>query len=105
MCRLFRRLERRRPVKLHGDQPVDRAYFALLCQFHVTVAELGVLGVRVRHPGEGRIDFPARRNGRPVVLCWKVGQCRVGWWRESNAIHAEPRPVDEDGRWEAGDVC
>ena len=92
MCRLFRRLERRRPVKLHGDQPV-------------TVPELGVLGVRVRHPGEGRIDFPARRNGRPVVLCWKVGQCRVGWWRESSATHAEPHPVDEDGRWEAGDVC
>ncbi len=99
LFRLFRVMERRGPDLGGSDRPVDRGYFLMLLKL---ISEMGALheaGVRV-DPRNGMLDFPARREGRDVLLCWKTGEPRLEHWHELDP-EAEGRfPVDDDGPWE-----
>jgi hypothetical protein len=45
------------------------------------VAELDRMGILLRDPGRGLVDFPARApSGRPYWLCWLDGEPTVEWW-------------------------
>ena len=45
------------------------------------VAELDGMGILLRDPGRGLVDFPARASsGRPYWLCWLDGEPSVEWW-------------------------
>jgi hypothetical protein len=46
------------------------------------VARLVELSITLRDIETGLIDFPALVNGRPVWLCWRLGEDRVEWWHE-----------------------
>jgi hypothetical protein len=58
------------------------------------VAELGSLGIEVKDYAQGLIDFPAEREGRPVYLCWRLGEPAVQFWHEVDAGFAGRRPLD-----------
>jgi hypothetical protein len=47
--------------------------------------ELSELGVELKDYFTGLVDFPARMNGRPVYLCWRLGEPEVGHWHELEA--------------------
>ena len=49
------------------------------------VRELGQLGVELKDYFTGLIDFPSLRNGRPVYLCWRMGEAEVAYWHELEA--------------------
>ena len=98
--RLWRELEQRRPPQIRGDQPVDPVYFAGLSRLREILARLQEAGVRVRDPRSARIEFPARRLGRPVWLCWHPDQPTVGSWCDPGD-GSPPRPIDEDGPWDS----
>ncbi len=100
MCRLVRCLEAIRPPAIRPDQLVDRDYFFLVHRLRATLDELERSGVRVSDLRRGLVDFPARRAGREVLLCWRVGEARLAFWHEPDAGYAGRRPVDEDGPWE-----
>ncbi len=44
------------------------------------IDELQVLGVEFKDPLLGLVDFPAKRNGKEVCLCWKLGEPSVDYW-------------------------
>jgi len=44
------------------------------------VGELEDLGVTVRDLDLGLIDFPAKRYGERVFLCWRFGEPDVAYW-------------------------
>lgn len=44
------------------------------------VASLNSLGIQLKGPLEGLIDFPSYRNGELIELCWKLGEERVEHW-------------------------
>ena len=39
------------------------------------------------------VDFPALANGRPIWLCWKLGEDDIAWWHELEAGVAGRRPL------------
>ena len=41
---------------------------------------LDEMGVVLKHPVEGLVDFYSYRNGELVELCWKLGEDRVAHW-------------------------
>ena len=84
----------------HADQRVDPVYFALLSQLQSQLTAILESGVQVKDLRAGLLDFPARRDGRQVLLCWKVGEDALGFWHETGAGFDGRRPVDEDGPWE-----
>jgi hypothetical protein len=47
--------------------------------------ELQQLGVELKDYFMGLIDFPSLMNGRPVYLCWRLGEAEVSHWHELGA--------------------
>jgi hypothetical protein len=44
------------------------------------VEALTEMGVILRDPEKGLVDFPTRIEGREVFLCWQLGEDRVAYW-------------------------
>ena len=44
------------------------------------VARIHELGGLVKDLDAGLVDFPARREGVEVLLCWRLGEDEVGYW-------------------------
>jgi hypothetical protein len=49
------------------------------------VEELSALGVEPKNGPDGLVDFPATLDGRPIYLCWKLGEAEVLHWHEVDA--------------------
>jgi len=45
-----------------------------------TIDELNGMGIQLKGPLEGLIDFPSYRDGELIELCWKLGEERVEHW-------------------------
>ena len=58
------------------------------------IAEIRELGVEMKGIDTGLVDFPAELDGRPVLLCWQLGEESVQYWHEENAGFAGRQPVD-----------
>jgi hypothetical protein len=56
----------------------------------VWLAERGIL---LRDPETGLIDFPSRRDGRRVFLCWRLGEDRVAWFHDEQTGFSGRRPL------------
>ena len=57
------------------------------------VEELRELGVEPKGAVEGLVDFPAQLDGRPIYLCWKLGEPEVLYWHEIDAGFAGRQPL------------
>jgi hypothetical protein len=44
------------------------------------MSQLQELGIVLRDPTIGLIDFFHQREGETVFLCWKLGEKKVEWW-------------------------
>jgi hypothetical protein len=44
------------------------------------VASLNGMGIQLKGPLEGLIDFPSYRDGELIELCWKIGEEKVAHW-------------------------
>ena len=38
------------------------------------------LGVILRDPETGLVDFASERGGEQIYLCWRLGEERIGFW-------------------------
>ena len=103
MSLLYCAMERRRPRVGAGDRPVDPDYFFMARRLTAAMDRLREAGVRIEDPRSGSIGFPARRAGRMVVLCWRVGEPNLGYWHEIEGGLVRRHPVDDDGPWEGND--
>lgn len=59
------------------------------------VDELEALGIELKDPDIGLIDFVGHHQDRDVCLCWKLGEERVDHWHELDAGFAGRKPVSE----------
>ena len=100
--RLYRRLEQQQPSRILPEQPVDPGYFTLVARLHRALAAIRRRGVLIEDLRSGSLGFPARRAGRAVLLCWQVGEERLGFWRDPAPGVVGRHPVDEDGPWDLG---
>jgi hypothetical protein len=57
------------------------------------VAELTELGVEMKGLDMGLVDFPGEMGGRPVYLCWRLGEPTVAHWHERDAGFAGRQPL------------
>jgi hypothetical protein len=57
------------------------------------VRELTDLGVEMKGFDVGLVDFPGEMGGRPVYLCWRLGEPAVAHWHERDAGFAGRRPL------------
>jgi hypothetical protein len=57
------------------------------------VAEISRLGVVVRDPSTGLVDFPGERDGEPIFLCWRMDEDEVGHWHDRDSGFAGRQPL------------
>jgi hypothetical protein len=56
-------------------------------------AELDTFGCELKDPDTGLIDFLSLREGRPVYLCWRLGEEGINHWHELQAGFAGRQPL------------
>jgi hypothetical protein len=57
------------------------------------VNEIHGLGAQVKDVDEGLVDFPARRGGEEVLLCWRIGEDAVAFWHGLDEGFAGRKPL------------
>ena len=55
--------------------------------------ELAALGVLLKDPTQGIVDFPALLDGNSVYLCWKFDESRVAHWHGVDQGFAGRQPL------------
>ncbi len=60
------------------------------------VRELEELGVELKNPPEGLVDFRCLMDGRVVYLCWKLDEPEIHHWHELEAGFAGRQPLPRD---------
>lgn len=67
----------------------------LIDQMQAGVARLVELDVMLRDIASGLIDFPALASGRPIWLCWRLGEPAVASWHSVDEGFDSRRPLAE----------
>jgi hypothetical protein len=65
-------------------------------QLHESVETLQGVGIQVKDPARGLIDFPSERDGEIVELCWLHGEPAVSHWHRIGEGFAGRRPIGEE---------
>jgi hypothetical protein len=91
--RMHLRLEGNGDPELRAEAGRDEAKMAEIAEgIRVLQAHLDSLGVQLRDPEMGLVDFPAERDGRRVWLCWRLADPRVEFWHGTDEGYANRRP-------------
>lgn len=81
------------------DQPneeadrLEREAQELAREIEGYVAEIRQLGVQMKGLDTGLVDFPGEMDGRPVLLCWQLGEESVQYWHDEESGFAGRRPL------------
>jgi hypothetical protein len=77
-----------------GGMEGGSRYVKALYNIGKVTTELNELGVQLKDYSRGLIDFPCRRGGRVVLLCWQLGEPdEIEWWHELEAGFAGRQPL------------
>jgi hypothetical protein len=57
------------------------------------VARIHALGALVKDLDQGLVDFPARRGGEDVLLCWRLGEDEIAFWHGLEEGFSGRRPL------------
>ncbi len=55
--------------------------------------ELETLGVILRHPENGHIEFPTMLMGRDAYFSWHIGEERIEYWRDADSPHTVRKSI------------
>ena len=67
----------------------------LIDQMQAGVARLVELDITLRDISTGLIDFPALLSGRPIWLCWRLGEGDVAHWHKRDQGYEDRQPLSE----------
>jgi hypothetical protein len=56
-------------------------------------AEIEGLGVILRDPDTGLVDFASVRDDAPIYLCWRLGEERIGFWHPRDTGYMGRMPL------------
>jgi hypothetical protein len=86
------------PARVEADAETLRLRMrmqGLVDQMIATVAQIDSWNIQLREIESGLVDFPALVSGRPVWLCWRLGEDEVAWWHEvSSGFEGRQRMED-----------
>jgi hypothetical protein len=83
----------RRSATLDGGGQVSQEYWDALQEMRRHLESFAAQGILLRDTDSGLVDFPSRRDGRDVFLCWKLGEERVGYWHPPETGFGGRRPL------------
>jgi hypothetical protein len=83
----------RRGATANGGGAEGSAALEAMAVLRLQVEAMTAEGIVLRDADTGLIDFPARRDGRLVYLCWRPDEERVTHWHEVDAGFGGRKPL------------
>lgn len=83
----------RRNAPTNGGGREGKEYWEALATLRRDVEALNEQGIILRDPESGLIDFPSKRDGKDVFLCWRLGEADVGHWHGPEGGFAGRQPL------------
>ena len=86
------------PPPPDADQETQRLRMrmqGLVDQMQAAVLQIDGWGIQLRDVETGLVDFPALVSGRPVWLCWRLGEDVVSWWHEQSEGFDARRRIED----------
>lgn len=83
----------RRGATANGGGAEGSASLEAMATLRQGVEALTKEGIVLRDADTGLIDFPSRREGRLVYLCWRPDEDRVGHWHEGDTGFGGRKPL------------
>ena len=77
----------------NGGGAEESASLEAMATLRTELEALTTEGIVLRDADSGLIDFPARREGRLVYLCWKPDEERITHWHEVDAGFGGRKPL------------
>lgn len=77
----------------HELTELDERVAAELRRVARCVNAVHAYGIQVKDADVGLVDFPARRGGDLVYLCWRLGEDEVGFWHGLDEGFAGRKPL------------
>jgi hypothetical protein len=77
----------------NGGGAIGREFLEASQEAGRATAEINELGILVRDPESGLVDFPAERDGDEVFLCWRLGEDAIAWWHPTDTGFAGRQPL------------
>jgi len=67
----------------------------LIDQMQAAVLQIDGWSIQLREIETGLVDFPALVAGRPIWLCWRLGEDQVEWWHETSEGFTGRRRIED----------
>jgi len=85
-----------RAAPVNGGGKAAAAYLLDLQKINRELRRLAALGVQLKDLNRGLVDFPAWCGEREVLLCWHLGEERIGYWHELEAGFAGRQELQDE---------
>jgi hypothetical protein len=72
---------------------IERQIQELARELDVCQGELESIGIQLKDRRIGLIDFPSEMDGRPILLCWRLGEASVQFWHDEHSGFAGRQPL------------
>jgi len=79
------------PTDVKTARAMFRGYYEALSD---GLERIRALGGDVKDLDLGLVDFPGRREGQDILLCWRLGEKRIQFWHTPDEGFAGRRPID-----------
>jgi hypothetical protein len=82
----------REALEVRQAKGMFRAYYEALGDELTRVKEMGG---EVKDMDTGLVDFPGKRGEDEILLCWRLGEHKLGYWHTAESGFAGRRPIDD----------
>ena len=67
---------------------------ARIDRWNNAIQEINRLGVILKNPDMGLIDFYSSREGQVILLCWQRGEMEIHYWHTLEGGYSGRRPLE-----------
>ena len=72
---------------------MNKKFHKVSYDFYRELEELEKFGCVIKDLDLGLVDFYSRHEGRDILLCWKFGEGKIGFWHELDSGYTERKPI------------
>jgi hypothetical protein len=72
----------------------SRRFTDLKAEIVHLINRIEAYGCVVKSLDLGLLDFPSIRDGRPIYLCWKMGEPQLAHWHGTDETFEDRKPLD-----------
>ena len=83
----------RAAMMANGGGKAGSEYGLEAYELYLAVERIRELGVVIKDPDMGLLDFPHERDGRVVFLCWHPPEESIEFWHDLDAGYAGRQPL------------